>query len=104
MKIVSANTNQIIAISEVAELCESGIKTDNYIIGIASDGEGNFVEELPSIYEVESVPEGVFAGDKWCYTLEKGFYISPIWEQKLEQETTKVIDEYTLQLMQEGLI
>jgi len=72
MKILTKN-NKIIAISKTAEIVPNGIKLDNYILGIAVGQDGKFAEELPKIYDVETVPPEVIE-EKYCYMEEKGFY------------------------------
>ncbi|EHN17010.1 hypothetical protein [Clostridium sporogenes] len=72
MKILTKN-NKIIAISKIADIVSNGIKLDNYILGISVGQDGQFSEELPKIYDVETVPPEVIE-EKYCYTEEKGFY------------------------------
>lgn len=74
MKILTKN-NKIIAISKTAEIVLNGIKLDNYILGISVGQDGQFSEELPKIYDVETVPPEVIE-EKYCYTEEKGFYLN----------------------------
>lgn len=53
---------------------------------------------------VEVTPPSDIIPQKYCYTEADGFYINPVWEQSVEQEVQKAIDNYTLELINGGMI
>lgn len=83
MYILTNHKNVIIAISETIDYQSNGNPlVDNGSLAFAKN-------QVKEVYEVAEVPEEVIEG-KYCYTEEKGFYISKYWteptvdEQRLE--------------------
>ncbi|MDU4597204.1 MAG: hypothetical protein E6Y49_04485 [Clostridium sporogenes] len=105
MKILTKN-NKIIAISKIADIVSNGIKLDNYILGISVGQDGQFSEELPKIYDVETVPPEVIE-EKYCYTEEKGFYSNNEYNESkdLKDEISslkKQVDEQSKKLSEQN--
>ena len=82
------------------------ILVDNKIIIAIMDNfekkeNGNLINgciyPMGKIIKIE-VPENVIP-QKYCYTIEKGFYINQVWEQSVKREIEKAIDEYTLEMI-----
>lgn len=68
-------TNAILSIAQKADIVASGIDLGGSIFGIAIN-DGVFAEELPTIMDVVTIPEGVIP-HKYCYTESVGFYLNP---------------------------
>lgn len=78
MKVVVYNDNSIAAIREEISYQSNG----NVIIG-----KGQAIAEIlvKGVYDVEEIPEGV-TENKYCYTLEEGFYINENYKELVNQE------------------
>lgn len=81
MKVVVYNDNSIAAIREEISYQSNGnVITDR----------GQAIAEIlvKGVYDVEEIPEGV-TENKYCYTLEEGFYINENYKEPID-ETTEI--------------
>lgn len=98
------NSNRLIMMGEALDYMSNGyprfIKED-----IA------FPDWMVDIYEVSEVPSEVIP-EKYCYTETDGFYINPNYIEPdatntygiLDETYHQILDDYTMQLIEEGVI
>lgn len=79
MKILTIN-DQIINISNKAEMVIGGIQLDSCILAIQTNKNGEFEGAIPTIYDFnEEIPENIIPY-KYNYNPEKGFWLNPKYE------------------------
>lgn len=103
--IVSKHNNEVLGMGFILDRWDNGypvLKSDESDIGTA------YVTEQVTVYENVDVPAEVEVG-KYCYTEKDGFYANPDWKEPnkygIDDETyNTIIDDYTLDLMENGLL
>lgn len=71
----------------------------------------SFAPDFAVAHEISNIPDYVEV-EKYCYTAEQGFYLNPDWVESdptntygIPDETYhQILDDYTLQLIEEGAI
>lgn len=101
MKVITSTDNdQILAISNIANIVSNGVQTDLCVICVPIDENGVFIAPIPNIYDVSVIPENV-EPRTFCYSPVDGFYENVSYIDTVTQEA---IDAYTLQIIQEGRV
>lgn len=90
--------------SNIAEVVESGIKLDDFVFAVSVD-DGVFTQELPDIINIEEsdIPND-FIPEKYLYDPSLGFTINPVYQNSVDVQIQTAIDEYTLSLIEGGLL
>lgn len=90
--------------SKIAEVVESGVKLDDFVFAVTVE-DGIFTQELPEIIDVDEVliPND-FIPEKYIYDGVSGFVINPVYENSVQIQIQTTIDEYTISLIEGGLL
>lgn len=90
--------------SKIAEVVESGVKLDDFVFAVTVE-DGVFTQELPEIIDIDEllIPND-FIPEKYLYDSVSGFVINPVYENSVQMQIQTAIDEYTMSLIEGGLL
>lgn len=100
MKILTDKDGVIVAISNNAEIKENGVHLDGCVYCIPVGSNGQFLLPVPTIHDVETVPEGVGVSTH-KYTETGGFIENITFLDKVAMDA---IDKYTFALFEGGVM